>query len=242
MQQTAKAFITHLRQVQMREAKERAHLLNLKGTKPQLKLGDKVSFFIPPSAEEAEMAQRKAKHLPQFRGPATIVQVMTPTTFKIKYGNRTYARCLSELRHYKATMMPRLDTGAAPDSATSFEQGAFVAYRDTDDPDDDDSKRFHLGKVINVADGEAHLHCYSTTGKALSRATWHPLYQNNKGVFRTGKASHGEAVVDRVPVDEETYVLHYNVQLNPDKRIDKKTRKQLQAQHVTHHRLGHTFS
>ena len=42
-------------------------------------------------------------------------------------------------------------------SATSFEIGAFITYRDTDDDNDPDSKRFHLGKVINVADGEAHV-------------------------------------------------------------------------------------
>ena len=66
-----------------------------------------------------------------------------------------------------------------------------------------------------MTDGETHVHCYNTTGKPLSRVTWYPLYQNEKGIFRTGKVSYGEAVVDHIPVDEEVYVLNYNVQLNP---------------------------
>ena len=78
MQTTAAAFVTHLRQVQMQESRDRAAALNAKGAAPKLKVGDKVVFFIPPTAEEAELAKRKAKHMPQHRGPATITKVMTP--------------------------------------------------------------------------------------------------------------------------------------------------------------------
>ena len=225
----------------MQEAKARAAMLNLKGSKPKLKVGDRVSFFIPPTADEADLAKRKAKHMPQFRGPATITKVMTPTTFELQYGKRTYQRCLSELREYKAAAKPLLDTGVAPDSTTSFEQNAFVAYRDTDDPNDDDSRRFHVGKVMNIADGEAHLHCYTTSGKALSHAKWRPLYQNSRGVFKIGDVNHGETVVDRIPVDEDEWVLHYDVQLDENKRMLKRTRNQLEVNNVTHHRFGHTF-
>ena len=108
--------------------------------------------------------------MPQFRGPAVITEVMSPTTFKLQFGGREYQRCLSELRPYKAAGMPTLRTGVAPDSATSFEVNNIVAYRDVDDPDDPNSQRFHLGKVTNVVDGEAHLHCHATVGKVISRA------------------------------------------------------------------------
>ena len=116
-----------------------------------------------------------------------------------------------------------------------------VAYRDTDDPDDPNSNRFHVGKVINIADGEAHLHCFATHGKALSRARWQALFQNNRGVYGTGDDSHGEAVIDRVPVDEDEWTLHYNVQLNKKGVITKRVRQQLARKAVSHHRLGHTF-
>ena len=138
---------------------------------------------------------------------------MTPTTFTISYGNRTYQRCLSELRKYRAQGVPSINTGVAPDESTSFVVGGFVAYKDTDDPDDPDSKRYHVGKVVNLADGEAHVHCYATHGKALSRAKWKELYQSDTGVYATGDSNHGEAVIDRIPTEEEDWMVHYNVKL-----------------------------
>ena len=113
----------------------------------------------------------------EFLNKEVIIKVMTPTTFTLTYEGRTYQRCLSELRPYRATGMPDLDSGVAPDSATSFEQGSFVAYRDTDDSNDDDSSRFHLGLVTNIADDIAHVHCHDTTDKTLSRVKWKPLHQ-----------------------------------------------------------------
>ena len=241
MQSTAKAFMTHLRQVQTQEEKVRAAMLNAKGHPPKLSVGDQVAFFIPPTAEEAELAARKAKHLPQFRGPARITRVLTPTTFELRFKNRTYKRCLSELRRYRATGEPLLDVGVAPDEVSSFELNAYIAYRDTDDANDDDSRRFHLGKVTNIVDGQAHVHCYATKGKALSRAEWRPLYQTANGVFRLGNARHCEPVMDHIPLDEDEWVWHYNVRLNANDRILKQVRRQLEHEEVTHHRLGHTF-
>ena len=241
LQTTAKAFATHLRQVQMREASDTAELLNLKGSTPKLAVGDKVAFYIPPSAEEADLAQRKAKHLPQFRGPATITKVLTPTTFELTMGGRTYRRCLSELRKFKARGEPLVGASVAPDESSSFELGAVIAYRDTDDPDDDNSSRFHLGKVTNVADGHAHVHCLATKSKALSRAQWAPLYQDARGQMVFGGGRRRLPVIDQIPVDEPEWVWHYDVQLGSNGRISKRTRLQLQADNAQHHRYGHTF-
>ena len=44
-------------EVQIQEANDRAETLNLKGSTPKLKVGDRVSFFIPPTAEEADLTQ-----------------------------------------------------------------------------------------------------------------------------------------------------------------------------------------
>ena len=129
----------------------------------------------------------------------------------------------------------------APDTNTSFEVGGFVAYRDTDDPDDEGSKHYHIGRVNNVADGQAQVHCYATQGKALSRAQWKPLYQNDRGVYAIGKRTHGEPVVDNIPVDEGTWMLHYNVQFGENNRLTKQVRRQLTDLKVKHHRLNHTF-
>ena len=69
---------------------------------------------------------------------------------------------------YRATGTSDFGSSVAPDSTTSFEVGAIIAYRDTDDPDNEDSQRFHIDKVTNIADGNAHVHFYATSGKTLS--------------------------------------------------------------------------
>ena len=85
------------------------------------------------------------------------------------------------------------------------------------------------------------MHCYATSGKALSHASWKPLRQITKGKYHYGSIATGESVIDRIPVSEDEWVLHYNVQLAANGRIEKRTRRQLQANKVTHHRIGHTF-
>ena len=67
------------------------------------------------------------------------------------------------------------------------------------------------------------------------------MYQNDRGVYATGDSEHGEAVIDRIPTEEDEWVLHYDVRLNSTQRMVKRTRKQLEDLGVTHHRLGHTF-
>ena len=55
------------------------------------KVGSKVSFYKPPTAADVMKASRKAKHLTQFHGPATITESLSNngTTFKLEYNGRT---------------------------------------------------------------------------------------------------------------------------------------------------------
>ncbi len=133
--------------------------------------------------------------------------------------------------------------GVAPDNTTDFNLGMLVAYSDTDDPADQNSIKFHIGKCVNLADGYAEIHCYATHGNAISRCKWAPLYQNQKGIYATGDPSHGEPVIDKIPTGEnsETYMHHFNVKLTTDQKLTLKTRQQLAALGVSRHRLGHTF-
>lgn len=132
---------------------------------------------------------------------------------------------------------------AAPDDATDFKIGNFIAYSDTDDPNDSNSTKFHVGQCKNLSDGYAEIHCYATHGNAISRCEWAPLYQNQKGTYATGDPKHGEPVMDKIPMGEgsETYVHHYNVKLTKDLKLTSKTRQQLAKMGVTRHRLGHSF-
>ena len=187
MQTTAKAFMQLVKQVQTQAAMANAsgqlqHQAETCG-------GGSSSIFHPPTADEAEAAKRKAKHMLWFRGPAVIAEVMSPTTFTLRYKGREYKRCLSELRPFKVKSSPDLDMGVAADSASSFKIGTCVAYSDTDDPKDPASSRFHLGKCINIADGMAHVHCYATHGNALSRCAGGYYTKMLLGYMRLATAS-----------------------------------------------------
>ena len=156
MQTTARAMEQILKQQQQQEARERAALANAKGFYHNLKKGDKVSFFIPPTAHEAEVLGRKAKHIAHFKGPAVITKQLSTTTYIIKYNGRSYARCLSELRPYRSEGQPNL-ISVANNVGTDLKINNFVAFSDTDDPNDKNFNRIHVGKIINIADGQAHI-------------------------------------------------------------------------------------
>ena len=68
-----------------------------------------------------------------------------------------------------------------------------------------------------------------------------PLCQSNTGDYSIGNIRHGDTVIDQIPVEEEEWVLHYNVQLDVNKSINKWVRHQLTYMSVTHHRVDHTF-
>lgn len=103
---TARAFEELARQAQLRARSDQAEKANSRGDSAKFEVGDKVSFYIPPSAEEAKQAGRKMKHLPNFRGPAEIVEVLSGSTYELEHHGRRYRRSVQELRRYRARSPP----------------------------------------------------------------------------------------------------------------------------------------
>ena len=137
---------------------------------------NRVVFYIPPSAEEAKKAGRKMKHLPHFRGLATITTVPSDTTYEMTHHGRTYKRSVQELRRYKAAAPPT-DLATANDEAmlaSDLKVDNYVALCDSDDPE---YNQFHVAKVLRIdADaGEAQLHQYATKAVKLQQAVWLPI-------------------------------------------------------------------
>jgi len=245
MQTTAKAFAQIIKQLQTQDATQRAEAANAKGYNHQLGVGDKVSFFIPPTAQEAAKRGRKVKHIAHFKGPATIIKQYSPTTYRIKYNDSTYDRCLSELRPYRADSKP---TAITQQTLThDLKVGKYVAICDTDDPANENYNRYHLGKVTNIADGQASIANYATFGKNIITARWKPLYQKDNGTYtlaKPRKAAASKRVIDIVDVDDQSYVRHFDVKLNTHGKHPKialQTRKQLRALGLEHHVLGKTY-
>ena len=141
---TAKAIHEILQMQLRRDTALRADQANQKGINHSFEEGDVVAFYILPTAREAEELGRKAKHLQHFKGPAKVIKKFSPTTFAIKYQDTVYGRCLSELRPYRSEETPHLITTA--EVYSSFKVGNFVALCDTDDPNAQDYKQYHVGR------------------------------------------------------------------------------------------------
>ena len=81
----------------------------------------------------------------------------------------TYIRCLSELRKYNSSEQPNLRRDGEGDTH-NFKLDNFVALCDTDDPSDPMYNNFRVGRLINIADGQAHIQNYAITSKNLAQA------------------------------------------------------------------------
>jgi hypothetical protein len=60
---------------------ETAARLNLKGTAKTFQVGDKVKVRVAPTASQLEETGRRAKHITACRGPCTIVERLSLTTY-----------------------------------------------------------------------------------------------------------------------------------------------------------------
>ena len=242
MQTTAKALAQILCQQQQQEAVERARMANQRGHDHTFKEGDTVSFFIPPTAKEAEELGRKVKHIAHFKGPAKVVKQLSNTTFAITYEGSTYGRCSSELRAYNSDDLPNLPR--REDTPTRLQMHNFVALSDTDDVDSNDYNMYHVGEVINIADGQAHVQNYATSSRNLKTAKWQPLYQLSSGAYTTVKPRTGaksKRVIDVVDIDDTDYIRHANLKMTTSHKVAASSRNRLARLGHKHHVLGLTF-
>jgi len=114
MKVTAKAFEKQIQNMRQ-EAAEEAAKYKSKGPKRMYKVGDQVSFYLPPSEKEAEETGRKPEHMLQYKGPGIITKILSRTTYQLEYEGRTYYRCFSELRRYQSNNLP-MDLPVANDT------------------------------------------------------------------------------------------------------------------------------
>ena len=244
MKETARAFVRHLRNVRQEAASRNAELLR-KGRAAKYKVGDEVSFFIPPSEKEAKRMGRKPKHLLQYRGPAIVVKVLSNTTYELEFDGRTYYRNYSELRPYKASLIP-IDLPIANDVRMQEREiivGNYVALCDSNRAEDD---QFHLCLVSGIEDGKAILLNYATWSGNIKRARFKIMYQEESTLkYTTDKPKRRavqQEVIDKVPLeDADEYIDHYDIQMTEAMRISAKSIRQLKNLGLKHHVLGKTF-
>ena len=244
MRATARAFEQQIQNVRQEAAAANAELLR-KGSKKAFKVGEEVTFYLPPTEQEALSMGRKPKHLLQYRGPAFVTERLSGTTYRIEFEGRKYNRCFSELRPYKSDKLP-LDLPIATHEDMQERKlivGNYVALCDSADPKDD---HFHLCRVLEIEDATAILLNYATFSANIHTAKFSVMYQERHSArYTTDKPrinARSQEVIDRVSLQEaEDYVDHYNIKMTPKMRIKAKCIRQLQKLGLKHHILGKTF-
>ena len=158
-----------------------AHNLGQNGRKIQLekyKPGTKVYFYKPPSAKEAEIKGRKAKHMDHYAGPAIIIKQIGTRSFLIEYKNadgkvRTFQRDVGML-----SLVPPKQVDFNPESISSdsntphmhrsliaspMKEGEIVLLKDGNVATD-----WYCAQVVKVLPTHVLVHYYTTITPVLS--------------------------------------------------------------------------
>jgi transposase InsO family protein len=236
----AKANMQAIALLRQHDKQARANKANNTRARQSFKVGDRVKFYIPPTgAAKLRKSNRKSKHILQYRGPAVITKVRTPTTYDLDYKGKQYSRATAELRPYKGTQAP---TVVFPENSLQdkrLKKGQFVAYLEMQE-----DTHFHIGKVRSTGDSVT-IQAYATTSPNLKHAQWKPLLQITKSQQYTLKVYANRVQVqveDEIPTgDASTLIVAKGLKMLPSNKLDKKSRATMQLSMRQHHRLGHTF-
>ena len=110
--------------------------------------GDIVSIFAP---ERGLGSDWKPKHRLQWRGPMEVVEVLSPTAYRMqeRATGRFFERTVTNINHYRADPDKALAVGVHGD----YKVGGIVAAKDIEDTDE-----IWLGQVLAVHEDSLELH------------------------------------------------------------------------------------
>ena len=184
--------------------------------------------------------------------------MLSATTYELTYKGIKYRRSIQEIRpHRGAEKVEKQGPGAGAtanqqnqvsgdlqpvpaDSAKSYRVGQYVAYR-TEKGD----QRFHVGRVVEIAENELQVHTHGTTSKQLRHARWKPIFTNKAGQYTTqcrrGRARGvDDKVYDHIPAESGDGLVLLQVQLQSG-ILDEQSREALTNKAMQHHLLGSTW-
>ena len=207
-------------------------------------VGDKVTFYLPPSQKEAQRMRKNPKHMLQYHGPGIIEEALSEnnTSFSIRYNNRTYKRNIMHISKYTSDQNAPANLQMYIDN--SHNVGSYVAALDGSD-----DTHYHLAKITSVDEHTTTLHYYATYGTRLRTATWRPLFQQphtNQIVMKkpdTINRNHTQwtGTIDTLPTGEGLIILA-NIGLTAAHRVDSRSRKILRSMSkYSHHVLAQTW-
>ena len=203
VQQSAAAWAHVSQRVSAWHKHQTAERLNARGHKRDFKLGDTVSIYMPPTADEARRRKRKAKHLDWFRGPCVITK-KSGDAYTVKHNDtgRVYERTIQNVSPYKcrkpvaaaadedalvknikkeckspnkvaATSTPTAER--CPADTSVFAVGELIAAKDTPTHD-----VWWLHEVLSITDNRITTRIYGTASPKLSLARFRPCWVDKR--------------------------------------------------------------
>lgn len=233
---SAHAYAEILENIKSVERQQAAMRLNARGfAKRQWNIGDRVTFFLPPTQEQAQRMGKHPKHMLQYAGPGEITESLSDkgTSWVIFWNGRTYQRNIMHMLPYRPDLHVLEEQRAVQDNTITV--GSYVAVLD-----DTGDTHYHIAEVVGMTDQLTHLHYLGTGSKRLHSAVWKHVYHNSEGGFtfttRNEAMNHNRfsGTIDTRPMGDSLVVLP-NLGFNQHMRLTKDTIRILRNLPEVHH-------
>ena len=231
---SAHAFAESLQQIKAVEKVRAAERLNERGfAKRHYHIGDRVTFYLPPTAEQAKALDKNPKHCLQYAGPALITESLSDngTAWRLRWNGRTYNRNIMHMQPYAPDAHVLYEQQAVQDNTVQV--GSYVAVLD-----DDQDEHYHLAQVTDMTDSLTMLRYLGTSSNNLRSAVWQWAYARgtNHYVLKREDEPNKQLVgsVESLPIGQSLIILP-NVGLDEHMRLTKDSRDILRGFPEKHH-------
>ncbi len=231
---SAHAYAESLEQIKAIEKVRAAERLNERGfAKRQYHIGDRVTFFLPPSKEQAKALGKNPKHCLQYAGPAIITESLSDngTAWRMRWNGRTYNRNIMHMQPYAPDAHVLHEQIAVQDNTVQV--GSYVAV--LDDGIDD---HYHIALVTDLTDRLTLLRYLGTGSNDIRSAVWQWAYVSGASHYILKKEDEPNkqlvGSVDTLPIGQSLIILP-NVGLDEHMRLTRDSREILKEFPEKHH-------
>ena len=246
--QSCKAYAELLASIKAVEKAKAARALNARGhAKVTYRVGDRVTFYLPPTQRQAQTLGKNPKHILQYAGPGRIVRSLSErgTGWEISWNGRRYQRNVMHMHHYKPDQHVLYEQRAVHDNTVMV--GSIVAVLDTEG-----DANYHIARVTKVNQTLTQLHYMGTRSTQLRSCVWRYMFHERprgrqarrRGaepdaayrmhVQETGYPNPLSGEIDTMPIGQSLIVMP-NLGLDDHMRLTKESILLLRELPYKHH-------
>jgi transposase InsO family protein len=242
---SAHAFAELLSNIKAVEKAQTALRLNARGfAKRTYHVGDRVTFYLPPSQKQAQRMGKNPKHMLQYAGPGEIRESLSNngTAWRIWWNGKHYNRNIMHLNPYTPDLQVIEEQRAVQDNSITV--NSYIAALDGAEHDN-----YHIAQVIDITDDLLTLHYMGTGSNNLRSAIWKYMYHNPNGVgvkyfnpnTMTAENSRFTGTIENLALEDSLIILP-NLGFDDRMRLSRDTIKILKTFKWKHHIFKKTWT